>query len=57
MTRIFGPIRTAPIVLSVLTVIGPVSALLRDGVWDAVFFVSLGMAVVGWYALRRPKAR
>jgi len=59
MTRIFGPIWTAPIVLGVLTVIGLVSALLGDGAWDAVSAVSLGVvvAVGGWYGLRRPKAR
>ncbi|MDN4060667.1 hypothetical protein QPK31_20860 [Massilia sp. YIM B02769] len=59
MMRVFGPVWTAPILLGVLTVIGLVSALLGDGVWDAVFAVSLGavVAVGGWYGLRRPAAR
>jgi len=59
MMRLFGPVWTAPVVLGVLTVIGLVSALLGDGVWDAVSAVSLGVVVVvgGWYALRRPSAR
>ncbi|WP_312517813.1 hypothetical protein [Massilia sp.] len=45
----------------VLTVIGLVSALLGDGVWDAVSALALALgavaAVGGWYGLRRPKAR
>jgi len=59
MNGIFGPIWTAPIVLGVLTVIGLISALLGDGVWDAVSAVSLGIvvAVGGWYGLRRPASR
>lgn len=59
MRQPFGPIWTAPIVLGVLTVIGLVSALLGDGVWDAVSALALGAvaAVGGWYGLRRPKAR
>jgi hypothetical protein len=59
MMRVFGPVWTAPILLGVLTVIGLVSALLGDGVWDAVSAVSLGavVAVGGRYGLRRPAAR
>lgn len=59
MSQPFGPIWTAPIVLGVLTVIGLVSALLGDGVWDAVSALALGAvaAVGGWYGLLRPKAR
>ena len=45
MMRVFGPVWTAPILLGVLTVIGLVSALLGDGVWDAVSAVSLGAVV------------
>lgn len=57
MRQLFGPIWTAPIVIGVLTVIGLVSALLGDGVWDAVSAVALGLvvAVGGWYGLCRPK--
>lgn len=59
MMQFFGPIWTAPIVLGVLTVIGLVSALLGDGVWDAVSAVALGLvvAVGGWYGLRRSNVR
>ena len=53
MTRIFGPIWTAPIVLGVLTVVGLLSALLGDGVWDYLSAVALGIPVLacayfGW---------
>ena len=46
----------APIVLAVLTAIGLVSALLGDGVWDALSAVTLGIpCLVGaWCCLRRP---
>lgn len=59
MMRMFGPVWTAPVMLGVLTVIGLVSALLGDGLWDTVSAVSLGavVAVGGWYGLRRPTAR
>lgn len=44
-----------PIVLGVLTVIGLVSALLGDGIWDCLSALTLGVpvAVGGWYSLRR----
>ena len=59
MMQVFGPIWTAPIVLGILTIIGLISALLGDGVWDALSAVTLGsVTLVGaWYALRRPKRR
>lgn len=50
----------APIVLAILTTVGLISALLGDGVWDALSAVTLGIpCLVGaWYCLRRaPKAR
>jgi len=50
----------APIVLAILTAIGLVSALLGDGVWDALSAVTLGIpCLVGaWHCLRRaPDAR
>jgi hypothetical protein len=52
----FGPIWTAPIVLGVLTIVGLISALVGDGIWDALSAVTLGMvaAVGGYYSLRRP---
>ena len=48
----------APIVLALLTTIGLISALLGDGVWDALSAVTLGIpCLVGaWYCLRRPAA-
>ena len=49
----------APIVLAILTTIGLISALLGDGVWDALSAVTLGIpCLVGaWYCLlRAPKA-
>lgn len=48
----------APIVLAVLTAIGLVSALLGDGIWDALSAVTLGIpCLVGaWYCLRRRRA-
>ena len=59
MMHVFGPIWTAPIVLGVLTIVGLISALVGDGVWDALSALTLGavMAVGGWYGLRRPKKR
>lgn len=46
-----------PILLGILTAIGLVSALLGDGIWDAVSALSLGIpvAVGGWFSLRRKK--
>jgi membrane associated rhomboid family serine protease len=57
MTQPFGPIWTAPIVLGVLTMVGLISALVGDGVWDALSAVTLGavVAVGGYYSLRRPR--
>lgn len=44
-----------PILLGVLTLIGLVSALLGDGIWDLVSAVTLGapVLVAAWYGLRR----
>ncbi|WP_313706438.1 hypothetical protein [Massilia sp.] len=46
-----------PILLGVLTVIGLVSALFGDGIWDTVSALALGapVAVGGWFSLRRRK--
>lgn len=43
-----------PILLAVLTVIGLLSALLGDGIWDIVSAFALGIPVVTglWYSLR-----
>jgi hypothetical protein len=43
-----------PLLLGVLTIIGLVSALLGDGIWDIVSAFALGtpLAVGTWYGLR-----
>jgi xanthosine utilization system XapX-like protein len=45
----------APVALGFLTLIGLISALLGDGIWDAVSALALGtpVAVSIWYGLRR----
>ena len=48
----------APIVLAILTTIGLISALLGDGIWDALSAVTLGIPCLlgAWYCLRRRPA-
>ena len=48
---------TWPVVLGALTTVGLVSALLGDGVWDALSWLTLGVpvGVCFWYGLRRPR--
>lgn len=48
----------APIVLAILTTIGLISALLGDGIWDALSAVTLGIPCLAgaWYSLRRRPA-
>ncbi|MCC6071033.1 hypothetical protein ACFSQU_15965 [Massilia sp. GCM10020059] len=45
----------APIVFGALTTVGLISALLGDGVWDALSAVTLGVPVAAcaWYGLKR----
>jgi hypothetical protein len=45
----------APILLGILTLVGLVSALVGDGIWDALSVLALGAPVVvgAWYGLRR----
>ncbi|QJD93271.1 DUF4175 domain-containing protein [Duganella dendranthematis] len=45
----------APIILAALTIIGLISALVGDGVWDHVSAVALGVPVLLclWFGLRR----
>ena len=45
----------APILFGVLTTVGLISALLGDGVWDALSAVTLGIPVAAcaWYGLKR----
>jgi hypothetical protein len=46
-----------PILLGVLTIVGLVSALLGDGIWDTVSAFALGAPVLAgaWYGLRRKR--
>lgn len=46
-----------PILLGVLTMVGLVSALLGDGIWDTVSAFALGtpVAVGAWHGLRRKR--
>jgi len=55
MSRAFLKLWGMPIVLGVLTVVGLVSALLGDGIWDTVsaFALAVPLAVGVWYGLRR----
>jgi hypothetical protein len=43
-----------PIVLSVVSAVGLVSALLGDGIWDALSWAALGapVVVITWYLTR-----
>lgn len=43
-----------PLLLGVLTIVGLVSALLGDGIWDTVSAFALGIPVAfgAWFALR-----
>jgi hypothetical protein len=47
----------APILLAILTIIGLISALLGDGIWDHVSAVGLGIpvALCLWFGLRKNK--
>ena len=44
-----------PVLLGILTIVGLVSALLGDGIWDLVSAFALGAPVLAgaWYGLRR----
>jgi hypothetical protein len=55
MRRSARSIWAAPIVFGVLTTVGLISALLGDGVWDALSAVTLGIPVAAcaWYGLKR----
>lgn len=47
----------APVALAVLTVAGLLSALLGDGIWDALSWAALGAPVAAclWFGLRSPR--
>lgn len=55
MNRAFLRLWGMPVLLGVLTVIGLLSALFGDGIWDALSALTLGAPVVVglWYSLRR----
>jgi hypothetical protein len=57
MNTLFMRMWGAPILLAVLTIIGLISALLGDGVWDHVSAVALGIpvALCAWFGLRQKK--
>ena len=60
MSRTPMQIWGAPLVIGILTTIGLISALLGDGIWDALSAVTLGVPCLlgAWYCLRRtPTAR
>ena len=60
MSRTPMQIWGAPIVLGILTGIGLISALLGDGIWDALSALTLGIPCLAglWYCLRpAPKRR
>ena len=48
-----------PILLGILTLVGLVSALLGDGIWDTVSAFALGAPVLAgaWHGLRRGRPR
>jgi hypothetical protein len=53
----FGQVFGVPALLALVSVVGLLSALLGDGVWDAVSWVGLGalIAVIGWHVARPGK--
>jgi hypothetical protein len=55
MSTPFMRMWAAPIVLAILTLVGLISALVGDGVWDLVSAFALGVPVVLclWFGLRR----
>ena len=55
MSRTFMRMWGAPVALAALTIIGLISALVGDGVWDHVSAVALGVPVLLclWFGLRR----
>ena len=61
MSQSLKAIFAVPAVVGVATAVGLVSALVGDGLWDAVSWVTLGFAVVPalWYSVppgpRRPE--
>lgn len=58
MSAPFRRLWGAPIVLGIMTAIGLVSALLGDGLWDAVsaFMLAAPVLVSAWFYWKRPTA-
>ncbi len=54
MKSAFRNLWAMPLLLGILTTIGLVSALLGDGIWDALSAFALGAPVAAslWYSLR-----
>ena len=50
----FLSIYGAPTVLALVTLVGLISGVLGDGVWDAISWLGLGIpiAVIAWFVLR-----
>ncbi|QNA89326.1 hypothetical protein G4G28_14145 [Massilia sp. Dwa41.01b] len=57
MNRAFTQLWGVPILLGVLTMVGLVSALLGDGIWDIVSACALAVPVCCalWFGLRRKR--
>jgi hypothetical protein len=55
MSTPFMRMWAAPIILAILTLVGLISALVGDGVWDLVSAFALGVPVMLclWFGLRR----
>lgn len=58
MSAPFRRLWGAPVVLGIMTAIGLVSALLGDGLWDAVSALMLAAPVLvsAWFYWKRPTA-
>lgn len=50
----FWHVFAAPTLMAVLSLVGLVAALVGDGAWDGVSWLTLGIpvAVMGWYMVR-----
>lgn len=54
MSGSFSRVWGIPILLAVFSGVGLISALLDDGIWDALSWLTLGVVVVvmGWYWIK-----
>ena len=55
MSQSLKQIFAIPAVVGLATVVGLISALVGDGMWDALSWVTLGLATAPalWYSMRR----